>query len=59
MQEALDELAGWLDDHPKEIVIIACSHFESLSDEDHANLMEFILLLFRGKLCPPQVDRHY
>lgn len=54
VKEALDELAGWLDAHPKEIVIIACSHFESLSDEDHAHLMEFILLLFRGKLCPPQ-----
>ncbi|XP_005452393.1 PI-PLC X domain-containing protein 1 [Oreochromis niloticus] len=54
VKEALDELAGWLDAHPKEIVIIACSHFESLSDDDHAHLMEFILLLFRGKLCPPQ-----
>ncbi|CAI5638386.1 unnamed protein product [Oreochromis niloticus] len=58
VKEALDELAGWLDAHPKEIVIIACSHFESLSDDDHAHLMEFILLLFRGKLCPPQFDSY-
>ncbi|XP_030606882.1 PI-PLC X domain-containing protein 1-like isoform X2 [Archocentrus centrarchus] len=54
VKEALYELAGWLDAHPKEIVIVSCSHFESLSDEDHANLMKFILLLFSGKLCLPQ-----
>ncbi|XP_060889099.1 PI-PLC X domain-containing protein 1-like [Labrus mixtus] len=51
VKEALDELATWLDAHPKEIVIISCSHFESLTDEDHVNLVEFIIMLFGNKLC--------
>ncbi|XP_044043826.1 PI-PLC X domain-containing protein 1-like isoform X2 [Siniperca chuatsi] len=51
---ALDELANWLDAHPKEIVIISCSHFESLTDEDHVQLVEFIVALFGKKLCSSQ-----
>lgn len=55
LQEALDELATWLDVHPKEIIIISCSHFECLTDEDHSNLVEFIITLFAEKLCSSQV----
>ncbi|XP_023282788.1 PI-PLC X domain-containing protein 1-like [Seriola lalandi dorsalis] len=54
VKEALDELANWLDAHPKEIVIISCSHFESLTDRDHAWLVEYIIMLFRKKLCSSQ-----
>ncbi|XP_041637991.1 PI-PLC X domain-containing protein 1-like isoform X2 [Cheilinus undulatus] len=52
VKEALAELATWLDTHPKEIVIISCSHFESLTDGDHSNLVDFIITLFESKLCP-------
>lgn len=55
MQEALEELATWLEARPKEIIIISCSHFESLTDEDHKNLVEFIVTLFAEKLCSSQV----
>ncbi|KAF3857458.1 hypothetical protein F7725_009317 [Dissostichus mawsoni] len=51
VKEALGELATWLDAHPKEIIIISCSHFESLTDEDHCQLAEFIISLFGKKLC--------
>ncbi|MEQ2252766.1 hypothetical protein ILYODFUR_025248 [Ilyodon furcidens] len=51
VKEALEELALWLDAHPKEIIIISCSHFESLTDEDHIQLVEFIMSLFSKKLC--------
>ncbi|XP_074482751.1 PI-PLC X domain-containing protein 1-like [Sebastes fasciatus] len=54
VKEALDELATWLDAHPKEIVIISCSHFESLTDEDHFHLAEYIITLFGKKLCSSQ-----
>ncbi|KAM4537742.1 PI-PLC X domain-containing protein 1 [Fundulus diaphanus] len=54
VKEALEELALWLDAHPKEIIIISCSHFESLTDEDHVQLVEFILSLFSRKLCVSQ-----
>ncbi|KAL3045834.1 PI-PLC X domain-containing protein 1-like isoform X1 [Trematomus bernacchii] len=51
VKEALGELATWLDAHPKEIIIIACSHFESLTDEDHCQLADYIISLFGKKLC--------
>ncbi|KAM4710700.1 PI-PLC X domain-containing protein 1 isoform 2-T2 [Anableps anableps] len=51
VKEALEELASWLDAHPKEVIIMSCSHFEFLTDEDHVQLVEFILSLFSGKLC--------
>lgn len=57
MQEALEELATWLDAHPKEMVIVSCSHFESLTPTDHTNLVEYILSLFGEKLCSSQVRR--
>lgn len=55
VQEALCELAAWLDAHPKEIVIVSCSHFELLSEEDHVQLVDFIIGLFGTKLCSSQV----
>uniref|UniRef100_A0A3B3Y6T9 Phosphatidylinositol-specific phospholipase C X domain-containing protein n=1 Tax=Poecilia mexicana TaxID=48701 RepID=A0A3B3Y6T9_9TELE len=54
VKEALEELASWLDAHPKEVIIISCSHFESLTDEDHVQLVDFILSLFSTKLCLSQ-----
>lgn len=57
VQEALEELALWLDAHLKEIVIVSCSHFDSLTDGDHAHLVELILRLFGGKLCGAQVNQ--
>lgn len=50
-QEALDEVAVWLDAHPKEVLIICCSHFDSMTDNDHACLVEIIFTLFGEKLC--------
>ncbi|XP_039998324.1 PI-PLC X domain-containing protein 1-like [Xiphias gladius] len=54
VKEALGELATWLDAHPREVVIISCSHFESLTDEDHACLVEYIITLLGEKLCSSQ-----
>ncbi|XP_056286963.1 PI-PLC X domain-containing protein 1-like [Pseudoliparis swirei] len=54
VKEALDELAVWLDAHPKEVVIVSCSHFESLTPEDHSHLVEYITTLYGEKLCPSQ-----
>ena len=55
LQEGLDELAAWLDAHPKEVLIVSCSHFDSLTDGDHACLVENILTLFGDKLCSSKV----
>ncbi|KAM3862884.1 PI-PLC X domain-containing protein 1 [Diretmus argenteus] len=51
VKEALAELASWLDRHPKEVVLVSCSHFYSLTDRDHAHLVDYIITLFREKLC--------
>lgn len=57
MQEALDELATWLDAHQREVVIICCSHFISLTRGDHSRLVEYIISLFGEKLCSSKVTR--
>nr|XP_015802143.2 PI-PLC X domain-containing protein 1 [Nothobranchius furzeri] len=54
VKEALGELDTWLDAHPKEVVILSCSHFQSLTDEDHRHLVEFMISLFGRKLLSPQ-----
>ncbi|XP_051913714.1 PI-PLC X domain-containing protein 1-like isoform X1 [Hippocampus zosterae] len=53
-QEALDELATWLDAHPKEVVIVCCSHFSCLTPRDHTQLVEYIISVFGPKLCHSQ-----
>ncbi|KAM6893925.1 PI-PLC X domain-containing protein 1 [Xenentodon cancila] len=54
VKEALNELDTWLDAHPREVVIIAFSHFDCLTEEDHADLVDFIMSLFSRKLCSSQ-----
>lgn len=54
VKEALVELNSWLEAHPREVLILCCSHFESLTDWNHQDLVQFIFNLFGHKLCPPQ-----
>ncbi|XP_034034842.1 PI-PLC X domain-containing protein 1-like [Thalassophryne amazonica] len=54
VKEALEDLASWLDAHPKEVVIVSCSHFESLMEQDHAHLVDYIISMFGEKLCSSQ-----
>uniref|UniRef100_A0A8C6UE22 PI-PLC X domain-containing protein 1 n=1 Tax=Neogobius melanostomus TaxID=47308 RepID=A0A8C6UE22_9GOBI len=54
VKEALAELSAWLEEHPREVLVLCCSHFESLTDRDHRDLVQFIIGLFGAKLCPPQ-----
>ncbi|XP_056132495.1 PI-PLC X domain-containing protein 1 [Lampris incognitus] len=50
--ETLVSVANWLESHPKEIVILACSHFEGLNDELHESFILSLKKLFGLKLCP-------
>ncbi|XP_071779544.1 PI-PLC X domain-containing protein 1 isoform X1 [Centroberyx gerrardi] len=52
--ETLMSVAVWLESHPKEIVILACSHFEGLSDKLHESFILSLKKLFGSKLCPRQ-----
>ncbi|XP_035249960.1 PI-PLC X domain-containing protein 1-like [Anguilla anguilla] len=50
--ETLEKIAAWLDSHPKEVVILACSHFEGLSEERHERFIFNLKRIFGQKLCP-------
>lgn len=50
--ETLLSVATWLKSHPKEIVILACSHFEGMDDMCHESFIVCLKKLFGSKLCP-------
>ncbi|KAM4629003.1 PI-PLC X domain-containing protein 1 [Polymixia lowei] len=52
--ETLMSVAIWLESHPKEIIILACSHFEGLSDKLHESFILSLKKLFGSKLCPQE-----
>lgn len=54
VKEALSDMAAWLPLHPREVVVVVCSHFFGLEDQDHSSLIALITALFGDKLCPPQ-----
>ncbi|XP_077422110.1 PI-PLC X domain-containing protein 1-like isoform X3 [Vanacampus margaritifer] len=54
VKEALDEVATWLDQHPKEVLIVCCSHFTGLTRSDHRQLVDDIISRFGPKLCSAQ-----
>lgn len=55
-QETLLSVATWLESHPKEIVIFACSHFEGIDDRLHQAFIFSLKKLFGSKLCPQRVS---
>ncbi|CAN9500258.1 unnamed protein product [Ophioblennius macclurei] len=52
--ETLSSVATWLTSHPKEVVILACSHFEGMDERCHESLLLSLKRLFGTKLCPRQ-----
>ncbi|XP_072540488.1 PI-PLC X domain-containing protein 1 isoform X2 [Salminus brasiliensis] len=54
--ETLQAVAAWLSDHPKEIVILACSHFEGISEKRHEGFIYSLKKVFGSKLCPRNAD---
>ncbi|XP_041862474.1 PI-PLC X domain-containing protein 1 [Melanotaenia boesemani] len=50
--ETLASVASWLKCHPKEVVILACSHFEGMDDTCHESFIFCLKKLFSSKLCP-------
>ncbi|XP_034736716.1 PI-PLC X domain-containing protein 1 [Etheostoma cragini] len=50
--ETLACVSTWLDAHPKEIVILACSHFEGIDEKLHQLFIFSLKKLFGSKLCP-------
>ncbi|XP_035032264.2 PI-PLC X domain-containing protein 1 isoform X2 [Hippoglossus stenolepis] len=50
--ETLLSVAIWLKSHPKEVVILDCSHFEGMDDRCHELFIFSLKRLFGSKLCP-------
>ncbi|AWP11397.1 putative PI-PLC X domain-containing protein 1-like [Scophthalmus maximus] len=50
--ETLSSVAAWLESHPREVVILACSHFEGMDDRCHESFIFHLKELFGSKLCP-------
>lgn len=48
-------VATWLRSHPKEIVILACSHFEGMNERLHQSFIFSLKRMFGSKLCPKTV----
>nr|XP_054590779.1 PI-PLC X domain-containing protein 1 [Nothobranchius furzeri] len=50
--ETLVSVLNWLNSHPKEIVILVCSHLEGMDDKCHESFIFCLKRLFGSKLCP-------
>uniref|UniRef100_A0A671SMA7 Uncharacterized protein n=1 Tax=Sinocyclocheilus anshuiensis TaxID=1608454 RepID=A0A671SMA7_9TELE len=53
--ETLQTVASWLESHPKEIIILACRHFEGLNYKMHEEFIYSLKKIFSSKLCPRDV----
>lgn len=50
--ETLVSVVAWLESHPREVVILALSHFEGIDDKLHHAFIHSLKKLFGSKLCP-------
>lgn len=50
--ETLVSVEEWLKSHQKEIIILACSHFEGINYKLHESFILSLKKLFGSKLCP-------
>ncbi|CAJ1081175.1 PI-PLC X domain-containing protein 1-like [Xyrichtys novacula] len=54
VESVLRMVNEWAETHPKEILILALSHFKEMDKHLHQHLINFIKTLFRTKLFPPK-----
>ncbi|XP_043847057.1 PI-PLC X domain-containing protein 1 isoform X2 [Dromiciops gliroides] len=52
VEDTLTDISEWLQNHPKEVVILACRNFEGMTDELHQYLVTCIKNIFGKTLCP-------
>ena len=50
--EGMAEINEYLNQHPKEVVLLDLNHFYSVSDAAHARLRQQLQAMFDRKLCP-------
>ncbi|XP_072470636.1 PI-PLC X domain-containing protein 1 isoform X1 [Notamacropus eugenii] len=52
VEDTLTDISEWLQNHPKEVVILACRNFEGMTDELHQYLVACLKNIFGKTLCP-------
>ncbi|XP_036098127.1 PI-PLC X domain-containing protein 1 [Molossus molossus] len=52
VEDTLTEISEWLENHPREVVILACRNFEGMTDALHEYLVTCIKNIFGDMLCP-------
>ncbi|XP_073758283.1 PI-PLC X domain-containing protein 1 isoform X1 [Callorhinus ursinus] len=52
VEDTLTEISEWLENHPREVVILACRNFEGMTEDLHEYLVACIQNIFGDMLCP-------
>ncbi|XP_014438006.1 PI-PLC X domain-containing protein 1 [Tupaia chinensis] len=52
VEDTLTEISEWLEQHPREVVILACRNFQGLTEDLHEYLVACIKNIFGDMLCP-------
>jgi hypothetical protein len=52
IKQPLKDISDWLSIHPNEVVIMDFQHFYDFTDDYHHILINHIMYLFQGKICP-------
>ncbi|KAM5127290.1 PI-PLC X domain-containing protein 1 [Callospermophilus lateralis] len=52
VEDTLTEISEWLEQHPREVVILACRNFEGMTEDLHEYLVACIKNIFGDMLCP-------
>ncbi|RZC35094.1 PI-PLC X domain-containing protein 3 [Asbolus verrucosus] len=50
--DVLEQIKGFLDTHPKEVIILDFQHFYAFQQSDHERLMHLVTSIFSHKLVP-------
>ncbi|XP_004867358.1 PI-PLC X domain-containing protein 1 isoform X2 [Heterocephalus glaber] len=52
VEDTLTEISEWLQQHPREVLVVACRNFEGLGEDLHEYLVTCIKNIFGAALCP-------
>ncbi|XP_063049929.1 PI-PLC X domain-containing protein 1-like [Engraulis encrasicolus] len=52
VEHTFREMAKWLAEHPREVVILACKSFDVMNDDDHQKFISQLMEIFSNRLCP-------
>uniref|UniRef100_A0A8C3YE71 Phosphatidylinositol specific phospholipase C X domain containing 1 n=1 Tax=Catagonus wagneri TaxID=51154 RepID=A0A8C3YE71_9CETA len=56
VEDTLTEISEWLENHPREVVVLACRDFEGVTEDLHEYLVACIKNVFGDMLCPRGVS---